>query len=117
MTNPSLAACAATFQQASAVMIENVGTMRVTGAAAAVTGKGVRAGGGLVRLCASLVVESAPSAEGVGGAVHAACGAEGVGVTASTASGTAFLKKQARSTAAKRITRQLDAQAQRTAAG
>ena len=71
----------------------------MTGAAAAVAGKGVCAGGGLVGVCASLVVEGGTGAEGVGGAVHTACGAEWVGVTAGTASGTALLKRQARSTA------------------
>lgn len=87
MTDPTLAACTA-----PAGVIGGVDTMGMASAAAAVTGKGVRAGGGLVGVCASLVVEGGASTEGVGGAIHTACGAERVGVTAGAASDTAFLE-------------------------
>ena len=74
----------------------------MAGATAGVTGEGVRGGGGLVSLCARLLVQGGPKAQGVGRAIHTACGAERVGVTAGTASGTAFLKRQAHNrTAAK----------------
>lgn len=112
MTDPSLAACAA-----PAGLIQGVDTMRVAGAAAAVTGKGVSTGSWLVRVCARVVVEGGPGAEGVCRTVHTACGAERVGVTAGTASGTALLKGQPSSTAAKDIAGHFNAQEQGTAAG
>ena len=57
-------------------------------------------------------------AEGIGGAIHAAGGAEGVGVTAGGAPGTALLKVQASITAAKRqlISQTLKMQPRSTAA-
>ena len=72
--------------------------------------------GGLVRVGVGLVSEAGAGAEGIRGAIHAAGGAEGVGVTAGSAPGTALLKMQASITAAKRklISKPLKMQAHST---